>query len=71
MSRMKSRGKTRDNGLFSIGRQAQMIPVFASMVVQIVETYVPYVGSLLFEPAFRVVIRNTDVTHTLSAMSKE
>ena len=41
------------------------------MVVQIVETYVPCVGSLLFEPAFRVVIRKIDVTQTLSAMSKE
>lgn len=31
------------NGAFSVGRQAHMIPVLASTVVQMVEMKVPYV----------------------------
>lgn len=46
------------------------MPVFASMVVQTVEVNVPYVWSLLLDPASRVVIRKIDVTQTLSAISK-
>lgn len=49
-----------------MGKQAQMMPVFASMVVQTVETSVPYIWSLLFEPFSRVVMRKIEVTPTLS-----
>ncbi len=50
-----------------MGRQAQMIPVFASIVVQIVELSVPKVWSLFWPPVLRVVKRRIDVTQTLSA----
>ena len=41
--RGKRRGKRAARGLLSMGRQAHMIAVLASMVVQIVELSVPYI----------------------------
>ena len=48
-----------------MGRQAQMIPVFASIVVQMVELRLPNVWSLDFELTSSVVILRTDVIQTL------
>lgn len=49
-----------------MGRQAHMIAVLASMVVQIVELSVPYNWSLSLDPVLRVVIRKIDVMQTLT-----
>lgn len=57
------------SGALSEGRHAQIIPVSASMVVQIVELRVPHVGSADFELFSRVVMRRTEVTQTLFQMS--
>ena len=48
-----------------MGRQAQMMAVLDSIVVQIVELSVPYNWSLALDPVLRVVIRKTDVMQTL------
>ena len=65
----KSFGKSAARGALIIGRQAQMMPVLASMVVQIVDVRVPWVWSLDLELAFRVVVRRIEVTQTLSKVS--
>lgn len=49
-----------------MGRQAHMIAVLASMVVQMVELSVPYIWSLVLDPVLRVVIRKIDVMQTLT-----
>lgn len=46
-----------------------MMPVFASIVVQMVELSLPAVKSVDLELALRVVIRKTDVMQTLDAVS--
>ena len=48
-----------------MGRQAQMMAVLDSIVVQIVELSVPYNWSLALDPVSRVVIRKIDVMQTL------
>ena len=48
-----------------MGRQAQMMAVLVSIVVQIVELSVPYNWSLALDPVLRVVIRKIDVMQTL------
>ena len=48
-----------------MGRQAQMMAVLDSIVVQIVELSVPYNWSLALDPVLRVVIRKTDVMQKL------
>ena len=42
-----------------------MIPVPASMVVQVVEIKVPYVWSADLDAGLSVVMRKIEVTHTL------
>lgn len=64
--RGKRRGNRAARGLLSIGRQAQIIAVLASMVVQMVELSVPYIWSLALDPVLRVVIRKIDVMQTLT-----
>lgn len=49
-----------------MGRQAHMIAVLDSIVVQIVELSVPYIWSLALDPVLRVVIRKIDVMQTLT-----
>ncbi len=49
-----------------MGRQAHMIAVLASIVVQILELSVPYIWSLAFDPVLSVVIRKIDVMQTLT-----
>ena len=49
-----------------MGRQAHMIAVLASMVVQMVELSVPYIWSLALDPVLSVVIRKIDVMQTLT-----
>ena len=48
-----------------MGKQAQMMAVLDSIVVQIVELSVPYNVSLALDPVLRVVIRKIDVMQTL------
>ena len=69
-ARGKRRGKRAARGLLSMGRQAQMMAVLDSIVVQIVELSVPYNWSLALDPVLRVVIRKIDVMQTLIAISK-
>ena len=59
------RGNAWIRGILNIGRQEQMIPVFASMMVHIVEILVAAVWSGAVDENFRVVIRRIDVTQTL------
>ena len=59
----------RDNGAFNTGRQAQMMPVFASMVVHVVLIKVPKVWSFDFDAGFRVVMRSMEVRQTLEDVS--
>ena len=52
-------------GALKAGRHAQMIPTLASTVVQIVDSRVPEVGSLLFEDMSNVVKRTIEVATML------
>ncbi len=61
----KIRGHKRMSGDRSWGRQAQIIPELASMVVQMVDHKVPYDGSLDLEDLSSVVARRIDVIQTL------
>ncbi len=63
--RAKIRGKISVSGTLSIGRQAHIMPVLASMIVHMVEIMVPYVWSTDLEDVSRVVMRRIEVTQTL------
>lgn len=56
---------TFDRGIRTIGRQAQMIAVLASMVVHNVESVVPSFTSLALEDVLRVSMRAMEVPQTL------
>jgi hypothetical protein len=58
-------GKRLARGCLSTGKEAQMVPVLASITDHIVAGMMPHVGSLLLAPAASVVVRKTVVAHTL------